>query len=82
MLRTVKATIDRKGNVKLSEAVALDGTRPALVTILDDSFTGGEVPNEAALLAESALHDGWSGPEEDEAWAHLKDLPDLDEEQK
>lgn len=72
MLQTVEATIDEHGNVKLAESIRLDGTKRALVTIL-------EPLNEAAVLAEAALADGWSGPQEDEAWKHLEDLPDLDE---
>jgi hypothetical protein len=46
-----------------------------LVTILEDEGSA----NEAAILSESALADGWSGAEEDEAWKHLSELPDLDE---
>lgn len=37
MLRTVEAVIDKKGAVRLLEAVQLSETRRALVTILDDS---------------------------------------------
>ena len=68
MLRTVEATIDRNGKVKLAEPVRLDGTKRALVTILDDQ----RPDNEAAMLAESALAEAWTGPEEDEAWKHLQ----------
>jgi hypothetical protein len=78
MLKTVEATIDRNGNVKLSEPVKLKGKRRALVTILEDVGSA----NEAAILAESALRDGWSGPEEDEAWEYLNELPDLDKEKR
>ncbi len=35
-----------------------------------------EVP-ATALLSEAALADDWLSPEEEEAWAHLKDLPSL-----
>jgi hypothetical protein len=76
MLRTIKALIDEQGNVSLSEPVHLQGQRQALVTILDEE---AEPLNEVAILAETALAEGWSGPEEDEAWRHLGDLPDLDE---
>jgi hypothetical protein len=82
MLRTVKATIDERGNVTLAESVSLDGTKPALVTILDDEWSPLVAANEAALLAESALAEDWLRPEEDEAWKHLVDLPDLDTEEK
>jgi hypothetical protein len=77
MLRTVEATIDKNGKVKLAEAVSLRGTKRALVTILDEASADDEVPNEAAILSESALSD-WLSKEEDEAWKHLADLPDLD----
>jgi hypothetical protein len=80
MLKTVKATIDEHGNVKLAEAVSLDGTKPALVTILDDEWSQYVAKNEAALLAEAALAEDWLRPEEDEAWKHLAELPDLDAE--
>jgi hypothetical protein len=75
MLRTVEATIDVDGQVTLREAVALKAQSRALVTILDDA----PELNEPAVLAESSLAEGWSGPEADEAWKHLADLPDLDE---
>jgi hypothetical protein len=78
MLRTVEATIDRKGNVKLREPLSLRGSKRALVTILDDEWSSDEVQNETALLAEAALANDWLNPEEDKAWSHLQDLPDLD----
>jgi hypothetical protein len=78
MLQTVEAIIDRHGNVKLSEPIALNGMKRALVTILEDEGSA----NEAAILAESSLADGWSGAKEDEAWNHLAELPDLDEEKR
>jgi len=31
-----------------------------------------EVPGETALLAEAALAQDWSRPEEDAAWSHLQ----------
>jgi hypothetical protein len=76
VLRTVEATIDENGKVKLAESVRLRGKKRALVTILDDDFSE-DMPNETALLSESALRD-WLSPEEDKAWEHLADLPDLD----
>jgi hypothetical protein len=30
------------------------------------------VPNETALLSESALGEDWDRPEEDAAWSHLQ----------
>jgi len=73
----LEATIDAKGNIKLREPVALRGKKRALVTILDDDFDE-EVVNETALLSEASLAKEWLMPEEDAAWAHLADLPDLD----
>jgi hypothetical protein len=78
MLRTLEATIDKNGKVKLAESIRLRGKKRALVTILDEDFSE-ELPNEAALLSESALAREWLSPEEDAAWKHLSDLPDLDE---
>jgi hypothetical protein len=69
MIRTVEATIDEQGNVRLLEPVKLGSTRRALVTILED------VPvqvNETALLSEAALAKDWNRPEEDVAWSHLQ----------
>lgn len=36
--------------------------------------------NETAILSESALAEGWSGREADKDWAHLADLPALEDE--
>jgi len=76
MLRTVEATIDEHGHVTLGEPVKVPRTTRVLLTILDDDASDGL--HEAMNLAESALADGWLNPEEDEAWKHLADLPDLD----
>ena len=67
MLRTVEATIDADGRVRLKEEVTLDGPARALVTILDQAWSERIALNEAAILAEPALAEGWSGPEADEA---------------
>lgn len=77
MLRTIEATIDENGNVNLDEPIAVKRSTRALVTILDDESTAELGLNEAAILSEAALTPGWSGPEEDAAWAHLADLPDI-----
>ena len=70
MIRTIEATIDEQGNVKLLEPVKLTSTRKALVTILEDA---PEVAvNETTLLSEPALAKDWDRPEEDEAWSHLQ----------
>ena len=67
-MRTIEATIDEHGAVRLREAVLLLRPRRALVTILDDEA----VFNENALLSEAALAEDWNRPEEDAAWAHLQ----------
>ena len=79
MLRTVEATIDRDGTVRLAEPVNLAVPSRALVTILPAAFD--PAANEAFILAESALADGWSGPAEDEAWKGLADWPAIDDEE-
>ena len=76
MLRTVEAIIDEHGQVKLSEEVSLRAPTRALVTILDEAIDDSL---DAAILSESALAEGWSGPEADEAWKHLADLPSIGE---
>ncbi|HLL90239.1 MAG TPA: hypothetical protein VK324_13145 [Tepidisphaeraceae bacterium] len=76
MFKTVEATIDPQGIVTLAEPVRLRAARRALVTILDED----ELPDEAAILSESALSEDWLDPQEDEAWKHLGQLPDLDKD--
>ncbi len=78
MMRTIEATIDAGGHVRLKEEVPLKGTSRVLVTFLDQVWEG----NEAAILAEPSLASGWLGSEADEAWKHLSELPDLDKEVK
>ena len=70
MLKTVEATIDEQGNVKLVEPVALPKPARAFVTIFSEELN---VP-ETALLSEAALAEHWLRPEEDAAWAHLQRL--------
>ena len=69
MIRTVEATIDENGTVRLLEEVRLTVTRRALVTILEEPVTD---KTETALLSEAALAADWNRPEEDEAWSHLQ----------
>lgn len=78
MMRTIEATVDECGQIHLEENVVLHGPVRALVTILDDDFTGTAKLNESAILAEASLAAGWSGKSADEAWNHLANLPDLD----
>lgn len=70
MVRTIEATIDEQGNVKLLEPVKLPSTRRALVTIFEDAPI--ESANETTLLSEPALAKGWDRSEEDAAWLHLQ----------
>ena len=69
MIQTVEAVVDAAGRVRLLGEVHVNGTRRALVTILDEPAS---VPGEAALLAEAALAADWLRPEEDTAWSHLQ----------
>ncbi len=66
---TVEAVIDEKGNVKILQPVPLEGSRRALVVILDEPALPVA---ETALLSEAALAEDWNRPEEDEAWSYLK----------
>ncbi len=72
MIRTIEAVVDEQGNVRLLESVQLQGTRRALVTILDEEPMVN-VP-ETALLSEPSLGVDWNRPEEDAAWSHLQQL--------
>ncbi len=51
MLRTIEATIDEQGTVRLLEPIKLSKTRRAFVTILADDQN---IP-ETVLLSEAAL---------------------------
>ena len=69
MMKTVEAVIDEQGNVKILQPVSLQGTRRALVIVLDEPALAVA---ETALLSEAALAEDWMRPEEDEAWSYLK----------
>ena len=69
MIRTVEATIDEHGTVRLREAIELMTPHRALVTILDE--TPQRPLEETALLSEPALGEDWNKFEEDAAWSHL-----------
>jgi hypothetical protein len=73
MIRTVEAVIDENGGVHLLEPLQPGASRRALVTILEESPLAA-MP-ESALLSEAALSQDWNRPEEDEAWAHLSQVP-------
>ena len=66
---TVEAVIDEQGNVKILQPMSLQGTRRALVIILDEPALPVA---ETALLSEAALAEDWLRPEEEEAWSYLK----------
>lgn len=69
MIRTVEATVDNTGDVRLVEPVHISGVHRALVTILDEPPAD---THETATLSELALAKDWDSPEEDEAWSHLQ----------
>jgi len=69
MIQTVEAVVDAGGQVRLLGEVHITAPRRALVTVLDEPAA---VPGDAALLAEPALAEDWSRPEEDAAWSHLQ----------
>ena len=73
MLRTVEATVDEVGNVRLLEPLHLASAHRTLVTILDPTHPAAGL--EPALLSEPALATDWNRPEEDEAWSHLQPAP-------
>jgi hypothetical protein len=70
MYQAFEATIDQAGNVHLNESVQLPRSRRALVIVMEDSR--GQEMDEAALLSEESLAEGWNRPEEDAAWAYLQ----------
>lgn len=70
MIRTIEATIDEHGRVRLLEGVELPAPRRALVTILEEEPPVH--PQETALLSEAALARDWNRPEEEAAWSHLQ----------
>ncbi len=72
MHRTVEAIVEKDGQVRLLEPVAVVAPRRALLTILDEPAK--EAIHLSALLSEPTLLD-WNRPEEDEAWSHLQREP-------
>lgn len=69
MIQTIEAVVDPDGRVRLLGSVRVESPRRALVTVLDEPAA---IPGEATLLAEPALAEDWSRPEEDAAWSHLQ----------
>ena len=68
VLRTVEATVEKDGTVRLHKKIKLPTSRRAILTILDEPA----LVSETALLSEAALAKDWNRPEEDKAWAHLQ----------
>jgi hypothetical protein len=70
MIKTVEAVIDEQGRVRLLEPVAVERSRRALVTILEEE--PGPDPHEITRLSENALAKDWNRPEEESAGSHLQ----------
>ena len=68
VLRSIEATIEKDGTVRLHKKVRLPASRRAILTILDEPASVAET----ALLSELALAEDWNRPEEDKAWATMQ----------
>jgi hypothetical protein len=68
VLRSIEATIEKDGTVRLHKKVRLPASRRAILIILDEPATVAET----ALLSEPALAEDWDRIEEDKAWAALQ----------
>ena len=68
VLRSIEATIEKDGTVRLHKKVRLSASRRAILTILDEPAPVAET----VLLSEAALAEDWNRPEEDKAWAYLQ----------
>ncbi len=66
MLKSIEATIEKNGRVRLSEPLHLPRRCRAIVTIIDEPDA-----TETARLSEAALATDWLRPEEEEAWSHF-----------
>jgi hypothetical protein len=68
MLKTVKAKINKKGEVKLLEPIKVDKEKNAIVTVLDDEIDLTEPTTiEMASLSEKSLEEDWNS-EADSRW--------------
>ena len=67
MLKSVEATVERNGEVRLLEPLRVEHSCRAIVTLLNEP----DIP-ETALLSEAVLARDWNRPEEDRAWSHLQ----------
>ena len=69
MLKSIRAKIDKEGNVKLLEKLDIKIEKDAIVTILENDLDWSD--NETASLSELTLSKYWNRPEEEEAWKDL-----------
>jgi len=69
MLKSIRAKIDKEGNVKLLERIDIKIEKDAIVTILDNDLDWSD--NETTSLSELTLSKYWNRPEEEEAWKDL-----------
>lgn len=67
MLKSIEATIEKDGVVRLNEPIRLAHPCRAIVTIVDEPAIA-----ETARLSEAALAEDWNRAEEDAAWSHLQ----------
>lgn len=67
MLKSIEATIEKDGVVRLNESIRLAHPCRAIVTIVDEPAIA-----ETARLSEAALAEDWNRAEEDAAWSHLQ----------
>ncbi|HNT33917.1 MAG TPA: hypothetical protein PKH07_02850 [bacterium] len=67
MLRSIEATVETNGEVRLREPIRIKYPCRAIVTIIDEP-----VVSESALLSQESLALDWERTEEDEAWSHLQ----------
>ena len=67
MVKSIEATMETNGRIRLTEPIRLLRPCRVIVTIIDDL----EIP-ETAILSEQALAEDWNRPEEDAAWSHLQ----------
>lgn len=71
MLKTVKAKINKEGEVRLLEPLKIDHEKNAIITILDDEIDlNDQNANELIVLNEKSLAENWNS-EADSRWDTL-----------
>ena len=71
MLKTVKAKINKEGEVRLLEPLKIDHEKNAVITILDDEIDlNDQNANELIVLNEKSLAEDWNS-EADSRWDTL-----------